>query len=52
MNKKECLKAINEILQYIGEGDIYYEILKNTNLTEEELEIVGNCEVLDLIQND
>ena len=29
MNKKECLKAINEILQYIGEGDIYYEILKN-----------------------
>lgn len=52
MNKKDCLRAINEILMYIQDSDVFFEIVKNTNLTEEELDIVINCEVIDLIQND
>jgi hypothetical protein len=52
MNKKECLKNLNKILQYLPELDCFEEICRELDLEEDELELILSSKVTNIVNED
>ena len=52
MTKKECLKLLNNVLQFIPELDCFEEICKELDIEEDELELVLSSKVTNISNED
>lgn len=52
MTKKECLKILNQVIQYIPELDCFEDICKELNIEEDELELVLSSKVTNINNDD
>jgi hypothetical protein len=52
MTKKECLKHLNNILQFLPELDCFEEICKEMNIEEDELELILSSKITNLSNDD
>jgi hypothetical protein len=52
MTKKECLKILNQVIQYIPELDCFEDICKELNIEEDELELVLSSKVTNITNDD
>ena len=52
MTKKECLKKLNNMLQFILELDCFDDICKEMELEEDELELILSSKVTNITNED
>lgn len=52
MTKKECIKALNDILEYLPELDCFEDICKELDITEDELELVLFSKITNISNDD
>jgi hypothetical protein len=52
MTKKECLKILNEVIQYLQELDCFEEICDELDLEEDELELVLSSKITNITNDD
>jgi hypothetical protein len=52
MTKKECLKNLNKIIQFIPELDCFEEICKEMDLEEDELELILSSKITNITNDD
>lgn len=52
MTKKECLKNLNKILQYLPELDCFEDVCKELDLEEDELELILSSKVTNITNDD
>lgn len=52
MTKKECLKNLNKILQFIPELDCFEDICKELDIEEDELELILLSKVTNITNDD
>jgi len=52
MTKKECLKLLNNIIQFLPELDCFEDICKEFELEEDELELVLSSKVTNISNED
>jgi hypothetical protein len=52
MTKKECLKLLNNVLQFIPELDCFEDICKELDIEEDELELVLSSKVTNISNED
>lgn len=52
MTKKECLKLLNNILNFLPELDCFEEICKEFDIEEDELELILSSKVTNIINED
>jgi len=52
MTKKECLKILNNMLQFLPELDCFEDICKEMDLEEDELELVLSSKITNLTNED
>ena len=52
MTKKECIKNLNNILEFLPELDCFEEICKELDLEEDELELVLSSKITNITNDD
>jgi hypothetical protein len=52
MNKKECLKFLNNILQLLPELDCFEKICEELDIEEDELELVLSSKITNITNDD
>lgn len=52
MTKKECIKLLNNVLQFIPELDCFEEICKELDIEEDELELVLSSKITNISNED
>lgn len=52
MTKKECLKLINNVIQYIPELDCFEDICRELDIEEDELELVLASKITNITNED
>ena len=52
MTKKECLKLLNNVIQFIPELDCFEEICKELDIEEDELELVLASKITNISNED
>lgn len=52
MTKKECLKILNNVLQFLPELDCFEDICKELDIEEDELELVLSSKVTNITNED
>jgi hypothetical protein len=52
MTKKECLKILNQVVQYIPELDCFEDICRELGIEEDELELVLLSKVTNISNDD
>jgi hypothetical protein len=52
MTKKECLKQLNNIIQFIPELDCFEDICKELNIEEDELELILSSKITNISNDD
>ena len=52
MTKKECLKILNQVIQYIPELDCFEDICSELGIEEDELELVLSSKVTNISNDD
>lgn len=52
MNKKECIKILNGVLNIIGDLDCFEEICKQLELGEDELELALFSKITNITNDD
>ena len=52
MTKKECLKLINNVIQFIPELDCFEDICKELDIEEDELELVLASKITNITNED
>jgi len=52
MTKKECLKQLNNIIQFIPELDCFEDICKELNIEEDELELILSSKITNITNDD
>ena len=52
MNKKECLKILNDVIQFIPELDCFEDICKELNIEEDELELILSSKITNITNDD
>lgn len=48
MTKKECLKHLNKILQYLPELECFDDFCKELDLAEDELELILSSKIINI----
>jgi hypothetical protein len=52
MTKKECIKNLNNILEFLPELDCFEEICKELDIEEDELELVLSSKITNITNDD
>lgn len=52
MTKKECVKNLNKILQYLPELDCFEDICKELEIEEDELELILLSKITNIVNED
>jgi hypothetical protein len=52
MNKKECIKYLNQVIEYLPELDCFEEVCKELEIEEDELELVLSSKVTNISNDD
>ena len=52
MTKKECLKYLNNIIEYIPELDCFEDICRELDIEEDELELILSSKITNLSNDD
>ena len=52
MKKKECIKVLNDILEYLPELDCFEEICKELDIEEDELELALYSKITNISNDD
>ncbi len=52
MTKKECLKFLNRVLQFLPELDCFEEICNELDLEEDELELILSSKITNITNDD
>ena len=52
MTKKDCLKILNRVIQYLPELDCFEDICTELELEEDELELVLASKITNIINDD
>lgn len=52
MNKKECIKILNDILEYLPELDCFEDICEKLDIEEDELELALYSKITNIINED
>lgn len=52
MTKKECIKSLNKILQYLPELDCFEDICAELDIEEDELELILSSKITNITNED
>jgi hypothetical protein len=52
MTKKECIKILNEMIQYLPELDCFEDICKELEIEEDELELALSSKITNISNED
>ena len=52
MNKKECIKILNSVIQFLPELDCFEDICKELGLEEDELELALASKITNISNDD
>ena len=52
MNKKECLKLLNQVIQFIPELDCFEDICTELEIEEDELELILASKITNVANED
>lgn len=52
MTKKECLKLLNSMIQYIPELDCFEDICSELDIEEDELELILSSKITNISNDD
>lgn len=52
MTKKECLKILNEVLQFLPELDCFEDICDHLEIDDSDLELVLSSKVTNLVNDE
>jgi hypothetical protein len=52
MTKKECLKLLNGVIQFIPELDCFEDICEELDIEEDELELVLSSKITNISNDD
>ena len=52
MTKKQCLKILNDVLQFLPELDCFENICEELDIEEDELELVLSSKVTNITNDD
>ena len=52
MNKKECLKLLNRVVQFIPELDCFEDICTELEIEEDELELILASKITNVTNDD
>lgn len=52
MTKKECIKYLNKVVEYLPELDCFEEICKELDIEEDELELVLSSKITNISNDD
>jgi hypothetical protein len=52
MTKKECLKLLNGVIQFIPELDCFEDICEELDIEEDELELVLSSKITNITNDD
>ena len=52
MTKKECLKLLNNVVQFIPELDCFEDICRELDIEEDELELVLSSKITNIVNED
>lgn len=52
MNKKECLKVLNSVVQLLPELDCFETLCQELDIEEDELELVLSSKITNLTNDD
>jgi len=52
MNKKECIKFLNKLVEYLPELDCFEDVCKELEIEEDELELVLSSKITNISNDD
>jgi len=52
MTKKECIKILNDVIQFLPELDCFENICEELDIEEDELELVLSSKITNLTNDD
>ena len=52
MNKKECIKYLNKLVEYLPELDCFEDVCKELEIEEDELELVLSSKITNISNDD
>jgi len=52
MTKKECMKILNDVLQYLPKLDCFEDICKELEIEEDELELALSTKITNIVNED
>lgn len=52
MTKKECIKILNDLIEYLPELDCFEDICKELNLEDDELELALSSKITNISNDD
>lgn len=52
MTKKECLKLLNNVIQYLPELDCFENICEELEIEEDELELILSSKITNITNED
>jgi hypothetical protein len=52
MTKKQCIKILNEMIQYLPELDCFEDICKELEIEEDELELALSSKITNIVNED
>jgi hypothetical protein len=52
MTKKECLKILNEVIQYLPELDCFEDICNHLEIDDYDLELVLSSKITNIVNDD
>jgi hypothetical protein len=52
MTKKECIKYLNKLVEYLPELDCFEDVCKELEIEEDELELVLSSKVTNISNDD
>jgi hypothetical protein len=52
MNKKECIKYLNKLVEYLPELDCFEDVCRELEIEEDELELVLSSKITNISNDD
>lgn len=52
MNKKECIKYLNKVIEYLPELDCFEDVCRELEIEEDELELVLSSKITNVSNDD